>query len=225
MEFTSALKHLPYCWRCRRSWAGYLNLHTDISASRDVNSVKCSFIWPVLKWKDVTWWGLCSFLKLPVRFQMCCCKVSVQAADTCSTAYSWLLLNPQLKEERATSPNFPMLGKLCACWFLRFHSQQLIFCMWVLEAGGGTNKNTYMLSSGALFGAVSSVLLLLELNKKIVRKLSLHVIITEFQKWNLLLGINVLRPRWIRSTCCFNNIESSGCKICFNTVLDVIASQ
>lgn len=89
-----------------RSQAGYLNLHTDIPASREVNSVKCSFIWPVLKWKDVTWWGLRSFLKLPVRFRRCCCKFSVQAADTCSTAYSGPLLNPQWREE-SHLPQFP----------------------------------------------------------------------------------------------------------------------
>lgn len=44
------------------------------------------------------------------------------------------------KRRRATSPNFPMVGKLYACWFLKFHSYQLIFCLWVL--GRGKNKQT-----------------------------------------------------------------------------------
>lgn len=42
------------------------------------------------------------------------------------------------------------------------------------------NKNTDLLSFGALSGEVFSVVVLLELSKRIVRKLSLYVIIMEF---------------------------------------------
>lgn len=178
-EFTSAVKHLPYCWRCQRSQAGCLNLHTDIPASREVNSVKCSFIWPVLKWKDVTWWGLHSLLKLPVHFRRRCCEVSVQAADTCSTAsLHWLLLNPQ--SNRETSPGFPVVARLCVCWFLKFHSQ-LIFSVWALGRRINNQSEPHICYLLGFFGGeVSSALLLLESNKKIVRKLSLCAVIMEF---------------------------------------------
>lgn len=89
---------------------------------------------------------------------------------------------PAVKRGESHLPQFPHAWKV-VCLLISEISFPAVDLLYVSAGSrGGTNKNTYMLSSGALFGAVSSVLLLLELNKKIVRKLSLHVIITEFQK-------------------------------------------
>lgn len=135
-ESASALKHLPFCcWRYR-SQAGYLNLHAGIPVSREVNSVKCSFLfglcWSGKIWPDevcvLSWSCQSIFRCVAARFL---CRLLTHAQRLTPGCFSTLS-----KMRRATSPISPVLVKVVRMLiFPKFHPQQLISHIWLLERG------------------------------------------------------------------------------------------